>query len=63
MLKHIKKIPLKKKENERTKKEKLCRDVAFFGLVAFAAIVGYQIFDTQVQAVENESYLVSMNVY
>lgn len=63
MKKIIKKIPLTKKECHRTKTEKLVRDCAFFGLIAFVAVMGYAYFDTQAQAVENESYLVSMNVY
>ena len=41
----------------------MVRDVAFFGLVAFSAVVGYAFFDTQVQAIEHESHLVAMNVF
>ena len=54
MKKLLKKVPLRKKEAERTKKEKRTRDIAFFGVVALALIMGAFTINAESEAVEAE---------
>ncbi len=60
----LKKVPLRKKESERTKVEKIVRDVVFFAIVIFAAIMTYAYLDAKAQLVEAESdaIIVAMNI-
>lgn len=47
-----KKIGLYKPENERTKTQKVIRDVAFFGVVIYAAVITFLYIDAESQVVE-----------
>jgi hypothetical protein len=51
-----------KKENERSKAEKLARNLVFFGVVIFAAIMAYAVVNTEAQVTEGEIALVAMNI-
>ena len=44
-----------KKESERTKKEKICRDIACYGVTIFAAIMGFLLVDANASLAEAES--------
>ncbi|MDD2537534.1 MAG: hypothetical protein PHU61_03525 [Candidatus Absconditabacteria bacterium] len=59
MKKVLKRIPLTKKESERTKTEKLIRDVAFFAVVIFTAITAFTTLSIQADLVEMEAQLAS----
>ncbi|MDR0860831.1 MAG: hypothetical protein LBO09_07885 [Candidatus Peribacteria bacterium] len=61
MKKILKKIPLRKKEHERTKGEKIARNLAFFGVVIFTAIMAYALVDAEASLVEAETNLVAVN--
>ena len=37
-----------KKESERTRTEKIIRDVVFYGLVIYAAVLGYLLVDANI---------------
>jgi len=65
MKKLLKKVPLRKKESERTKVEKIVRDVVFFAVVIFAAVMTYAYLDAKSQLVEAESEatIVAMNLF
>jgi hypothetical protein len=54
LLKHVKHVP----EKERTKKQKRIRDLVFFGVVAFAAIMAYATVSVEAGVVEAESALI-----
>ena len=44
-----------KKESKRTRKEKLCRDIACYGVTIFAAIMGFLLIDANASLVEAEA--------
>jgi len=44
-----------KKESKRTKTEKLCRDVACYGVTIFAAIMGFLLVDANISLANAES--------
>jgi hypothetical protein len=44
-----------KKEAKRTRKEKLCRDVACYGVTIFAAIMGFLLIDANASLAEAEA--------
>jgi len=44
-----------KKESKRTRKEKLCRDVACYGVTIFAAIMGFLLIDANASLAEAEA--------
>lgn len=54
MKKLVKKV-VHKPEAERTRKEKILRDVAFFGVVIYAAVMTFLVFDTKATEVETEA--------
>lgn len=51
-----------KPESERSKTEKLIRDIAFFGVVIYAAVMTFLVFNAETQQVEAESRLVSAQI-
>ena len=51
-----------KPESERSKAEKLIRDIAFFGVVVYAAVMTFLVFNAETQQVEAESRLVSAQI-
>ena len=51
----LKKVPLRKKEAERTKREKRARDIAFFGVVALTLIMGALTINAEAGALEAEA--------
>jgi hypothetical protein len=57
----LKKVPLRKKEHERTKGEKIVRNLAFFGVVIFTALMAYAFVDAQASLVEAEANFIAMN--
>jgi len=46
---------LHKKECNRSRKEKLCRDIACYGVTIFAAIMGFLLVDANASLVEAEA--------
>ena len=46
------KIGLVKPECERTKTQKIVRDVAFFAVVIYAAVISFLYFDAEAQIIE-----------
>ena len=44
-----------KKESKRTRKEKLCRDIACYGVTIFAAIMGFLLVDANASLAEAEA--------
>jgi hypothetical protein len=58
----LKKIPLRKKEADRTKLEKLARNLTFFGVVIFTAIMAYAVVNVEAQIAEGEINLIAMNI-
>lgn len=59
MKKVAKKLGLHKTEAERTKTQKLVRDLAFFGVVVYAAVMTFLVFNAETQQVEAEANLVA----
>ena len=51
-----------KKESCRTKKEKLCRDIACYGVTIFAAIMGFLLVDANISLANAESDAASNSV-
>lgn len=62
MKKVAKKICLHKAESERTKMQKIVRDVAFFGVVVYAAVMTFLFFDAGFSQAEAEANLVASNI-
>jgi hypothetical protein len=62
MKKMVKKLGLHKDETERTKTQKIVRDVAFFGVVVYAAVMTFMVFSAEADRAEAETNLVSANV-
>lgn len=58
----VKKLGLHKDETERTKTQKIVRDVAFFGVVVYAAVMTFMVFSAEADRAEAETNLVSANV-
>ena len=44
-----------KKEAKRTRKEKLCRDIACYGVTIFAALMGFLLVDANISLANAES--------
>lgn len=44
-----------KKECERTKREKICRDIACYGVTIFAALMGFLLVDANASLLEAEA--------
>lgn len=62
MKKFAKKLGLHKTEAERTKTQKIVRDIAFFGVVVYAAVMTFLVFNAQTQQIEAEADLISANM-
>ncbi len=59
MKKVAKKLVLHKAEAERTKMQKIVRDVAFFGVVVYAAVMTFMVFNAEADRAEAETNLLS----
>jgi hypothetical protein len=44
-----------KKESERSRREKVCRDIACYGVTIFAALMGFLLVDANASLAESES--------
>ena len=44
-----------KKESERTRKQKVCRDIACYGVTIFAALMGFLLVDANASLLEAEA--------
>lgn len=62
MKKVAKKLGLHKTEAERTKTQKLVRDLAFFGVVVYAAVMTFLVFNAETQQVEAEANLAASSL-
>ena len=51
-----------KKENERSRREKICRDVACYGVTIFAALMGFLLVDANASLAEAEADAASNSV-
>lgn len=51
-----------KKESERTRREKVCRDIACYGVTIFAALMGFLLIDANASLAEAESDLASSGI-
>ena len=51
-----------KRESERSRKEKLCRDVAFYGVTIVAALMGFLLVDANINLANAESEMASNSV-
>ena len=58
----MKKNLLYKKECERSRKEKICRDIACYGVTIFAAVMGFLLVDANVSLADAESDAASNNI-
>jgi len=55
MPKMTKKRAFYKKESERTRTEKLCRNIACYGVTIFAALMGFLLVDANISLANAES--------
>ncbi len=62
MKKVAEKFGLHKAESERTKTQKLVRDLAFFGVVVYAAVMTFLVFNAETQQVEAEANLAASSL-
>ena len=62
MKKMVKKLGLHKAEAERTKTQKIVRDIAFFGVVVYTAVMTFMVFSAEADRTEAETDLVSANI-
>ena len=46
---------LHKKESERSRREKVCRDIACYGVTIFAALMGFLLIDANASLAEAEA--------
>ena len=53
---------LHKKESERTRREKVCRDIACYGVTIFAALMGFLLIDANASLAEAEADAASNGV-
>ncbi len=51
-----------KKESERSRREKICRDVACYGVTIFAALMGFLLVDANASLAEAEADAASNSV-
>lgn len=61
MKKIVKKI-VHKPEAERSKTERLLRDIAFFGVIVYAAVMTFLVINAESTQVEAESQLLSSQI-
>jgi hypothetical protein len=61
MKKIVKKI-VHKPEAERSKTERLLRDIAFFGVIVYAAVMTFLVINAESTQVEAESQLLSAQI-
>jgi hypothetical protein len=53
---------LHKKESERTRREKICRDIACYGVTIFAALMGFLLIDANASLAEAEADAASSSI-
>ena len=51
-----------KKENERSRREKVCRDIACYGVTIFAAIMGFLLVDANITLADAETDAASQSI-
>ena len=51
-----------KKESERTRRQKVCRDIACYGVTIFAALMGFLLVDANASLLEAEADAASNSV-
>ena len=51
-----------KKESERSRREKVCRDIACYGVTIFAALMGFLLVDANASLAEAESDLADTGI-
>lgn len=51
-----------KKESERSRREKICRDIACYGVTIFAAVMGFLLVDANANLANAESDAASNSV-
>lgn len=62
MARETKKSSLFKKESERTKTEKLVRDLCMYGIVIYAAIMGYLVVNANVNLANAQAAYISNSI-
>ena len=62
MAKKAKSMFLFKKESERTKTEKIVRDIVFYGLVVYVAVLGYLLVSANIDLTNAQTELVSNSI-
>ena len=63
MAKELKKKLIYKKEAERTKTEKLVRDVVMFAVVIYAAVLGFMVVNANVNLANAQAELISNSIH
>ena len=63
MPKEVKSRVLFKKESERTKTEKLIRDLVCYGVVIYAAVLGFLVVNANVNLANAQTELISNSIH
>ena len=62
MKKETKEFLFYKKECNRSKRERVCRDIACYGVTIFAAVMGFLLMDANINLANAESNFASDNI-
>ena len=63
MAKDLKKKLVYKKESERTRTEKLIRDLVCYGVVIYAAVLGFLVVNANVNLANAQAELISNSIH
>jgi len=63
MAKDLKKKLVYKKESERTRTEKLVRDLVCYGVVIYAAVLGFLVVNANVNLANAQTELISNSIH
>ena len=63
MAKELRKRLVYKKESERTKTEKLIRDLVMYGVVIYAAVLGFLVVNANVNLANAQAELISNSIH
>lgn len=63
MAKDLKKRLVYKKESERTRTEKLIRDLVCYGVVIYAAVLGFLVVNANVNLANAQAELISNSIH
>ena len=63
MTKDLKKRLVYKKESERTRTEKLIRDLVCYGVVIYAAVLGFLVVNANVNLANAQAELISNSIH